>query len=352
MKIEELHRLYLSTGLVDTDTRNIRKGSIFFALKGGNFNGNTFAQQALKNGASFSIVDEQAYAKGGQIILVEDVLATLQKLANFHRKFLHIPIIGLTGSNGKTTTKELIYAVLKTSYKAKATHGNLNNHIGVPLTLLSFGTDTEIGIVEMGANHQKEIEFLSNIAEPDFGYITNFGKAHLEGFGSIEGVIKGKSELYDFLKTHKKTAFVNPNDEKQVELTAGINRIFFDKDFEILEVHPFLKISFEDTIIETQLVGSYNIPNLMVAITIAKYFKISNTAIKEAISNYLPNNNRSQIVEKRQNKILLDAYNANPSSMEAAITYFASTDLEEKSLILGDMFELGESAAEEHRKII
>ena len=352
MEIKDLHRLYLETHLVDTDTRKIREGAIFFALKGENFNGNKFAKQALDNGARFSVVDEEVYANEDRIILVDDVLSTLQSLANFHRRFLSIPIISLTGSNGKTTTKELIHAVLKTSYNAKATLGNLNNHIGVPLTLLSFTNETEIGIVEMGANHQKEIEFLSNIAEPDFGYITNFGKAHLEGFGGVDGVIKGKSELYSFLRTHKRTAFVNLNDKKQMELTSDIDRILFDHDFEVIKTHPFLQIRFKDISIQSQLMGTYNVSNMMAAITIGKHFNVSNQQIQVAIEQYSPTNNRSQIIEKKANKILLDAYNANPSSVSLALENFHLADHPKKIVILGDMFELGEAAKMEHQSIV
>ena len=352
MEIKEPHSLYLETYLVDTDTRKIREGSIFFALKGENFNGNKFAKQALESGARFSVVDEESYADDDRIILVDDVLSTLQALANFHRRHLSIPIISLTGSNGKTTTKELIHAVLKTRYNANATVGNLNNHIGVPLTLLSFTSETEIGIVEMGANHQKEIEFLSNIAEPDFGYITNFGKAHLEGFGGVEGVIKGKSELYTFLRVNEKVVFVNPKDEKQLKLTEGINRILFDKDFEVLETHPFVKVRFQDTTIQTQLVGAYNVSNMMAAITIGQHLDVSNQQIQEAIQQYTPTNNRSQIIEKEANKILLDAYNANPSSTSLALENFNTADHSKKIVILGDMFELGEAAQREHQTMV
>jgi len=352
MNIKELHQLYLETYLVDTDTRKIREGSIFFALKGDNFNGNKFAQQALDKGARFAVVDESAYATDDRIILVDDVLSSLQALANFHRRSLDIPIISLTGSNGKTTTKELIHAVLKQQYNAKATSGNLNNHIGVPLTLLSFTNETEIGIVEMGANHQKEIEFLSNIAEPNFGYITNFGKAHLEGFGGVEGVIKGKSELYTFLRTHQRTAFVNPKDEKQLELTQGIDRILFDEDFEVIETHPFVSIRFQKTVIQTQLVGAYNVSNMMAAITIGKHFNVSDEQIEDAIEQYVPTNNRSQLITKQKNKILLDAYNANPSSVALALENFQLVSHPKKIVILGDMFELGKDAHMEHQAMV
>ncbi len=284
--------------------------------------------------------------------MVEDVLKTLQKLANYHRKQLTIPIIGLTGSNGKTTTKELINAVLETEFKTTATQGNLNNHIGVPLTLLSFTNATEIGIVEMGANHQKEIEFLSNICEPDFGYITNFGKAHLEGFGGIEGVIKGKSELYTYLKNNLKTAFVNPDDAKQLELTEDISRILLNKSVSILKSQPFLSIQYKNQTIHTHLVGEYNLNNIVTAISIGEHFKISTQNIMDAIGNYIPTNNRSQLIKKESNQILMDAYNANPTSTELALENFSHTDYKNKVAILGDMFELGVDAAAEHQYIV
>jgi UDP-N-acetylmuramoyl-tripeptide--D-alanyl-D-alanine ligase len=352
MEIRELHTLYKETHLVDTDTRKIREGSIFFALKGANFNGNKFAQQALDKGARYAVVDEAEYATHDQMILVEDALTTLQKLATFHRNSLKAPIISMTGSNGKTTTKELIHAVLKTQYKAEATSGNLNNHIGVPLTLLSFTETTEIGIVEMGANHQKEIEFLSNIAEPDYGYITNFGKAHLEGFGGVEGVIKGKSELYTFLRENNRTVFVNPKDEKQLELTQGMQRILFGNDVKVISTHPFVQLQYKDETIQTQLVGEYNVSNMVVAITIGEHFNISTKNIKKALEAYESTNNRSQLMETEKNKILLDAYNANPSSVSLALENFSKSDHPQKIAILGDMFELGDVALEEHQAMV
>ena len=272
MKIKDIYTLYSKHFLVDTDTRNIRKNTIFFALKGSNFNGNEFAEKALNLGAIYSIVDDKKHQTNTAIILVDDVLKTLQQLANYHRKQLNIPIIGLTGSNGKTTTKELINAVLTEKYRTTATKGNLNNHIGVPLTLLSMTPKTEIGIVEMGANHLKEIEFLCSITEPDFGYITNFGKAHLEGFGSLEGVIEGKSELYNYLQTNNKIAFVNPDDAIQVEKTKKIKTISFDtEDVKFIEANPFVRLSFSDTQIQSHLIGKYNYTNILAAITIGHY---------------------------------------------------------------------------------
>ena len=353
MEIQDLYQLYQKTYLVDTDTRKIRKGSIFFALKGENFNGNKFASQALEKGASYCVIDEKDFEIAGKTILVEDSLKALQELANYHRKELDIPIVGLTGSNGKTTTKELIHSVLKTQFNTGATLGNLNNHIGVPLTLLSFTKETEIGIVEMGANHQKEIEFLCDIAEPDYGYITNFGKAHLEGFGGVEGVIKGKSELYRYLLKDNKTAFVNPKDDKQVELTEKQQRIFLSSDhLSVVSTHPYLKISYKNTPIQTHLVGEYNFPNILAAISIGEHFGISEENIQKALECYISNNNRSQIVEKDSNKILLDAYNANPSSTLLALENFSKVDASSKIAILGDMFELGADADSEHQSIV
>lgn len=352
MNIENLYELFSKYFLVDTDTRNIQKNSLFFALKGDNFNGNKFAKQALENGASYAIIDEEEYSLDSGTILVENVLETLQSLANFHRKQLNIPIIALTGSNGKTTTKELINAVLSLKYNTSATIGNLNNHIGVPLTLLSMTAKTEIGIVEMGANHMREIELLCNIAEPNFGYITNFGKAHLEGFGSVEGVIKAKSELYEFLRESNGNIFLYTDDQKQVEQSKGIEAIKFNSEIiQFIEANPFVTVQFKNELIKSQLIGKYNYNNISAAIAIGDYFDVSLKDIKDAIENYIPTNNRSQIINKDSNKIILDAYNANPSSMEAAIENFNQLEDKNKIVILGDMFELGNNSTEEHLKI-
>jgi UDP-N-acetylmuramoyl-tripeptide--D-alanyl-D-alanine ligase len=353
MKIANLYRLYRQHFLVDTDTRNIRKNTLFFALKGENFNGNSFAEQALELGAAFAIVDEEAYQTKDAIILVDNVLKTLQALANYHRRQLNIPIIGLTGSNGKTTTKELLYVVLSKKYNTQATKGNLNNHIGVPLTLLSMTDKTELGIVEMGANHQKEIAFLCTICEPDFGYITNFGKAHLEGFGGFAGVIKGKCELYAFLKEHHKIAFVNPDDALQMEKTKGLQTIHFKvDDLQFLAVNPFVKFSFKGQSIQSNLIGNYNYANLAAAITIGNYFNVAEEAMKAAIESYVPKNNRSQIIATKNNKIILDAYNANPSSMQVALENFAALQAENSVVILGGMFELGAESLKEHQAMV
>jgi UDP-N-acetylmuramoyl-tripeptide--D-alanyl-D-alanine ligase len=351
MKIEDLYTLYKEHYKVDTDTRNIRKNSIYFALKGENFNGNVFAEEALEKGSRYSIVDEDKYVTNDAIILVDDVLTTLQELAVYHRKQCTFPILALTGSNGKTTTKELINCVLKKAFNVVATKGNLNNHIGVPLTILSFDNTTEFGIVEMGANHQKEIEFLSSIANPDYGYITNFGKAHLEGFGGVEGVIKGKSELYQHIRTQQKKVFVNQHDKKQVELTNDLDRIFFNESIQLTSTSPYLKVHFNNVSCATQLIGAYNFSNIACAISIGEHFGVSDEAIKEAVSSYLPSNNRSQIIETTQNKIILDAYNANPTSITAALKSFKAMDDEKKIVILGDMFELGDDAILEHQAI-
>lgn len=352
MTIEQLYNRFLKCSSISTDTRKIDSGCLFFALKGENFNGNTFALEALKKGAQFVVIDEVQYNTHEHCILVDSVLETLQHLATYHRKALNIPIIALTGSNGKTTTKELINAVLSTTYNTSATKGNLNNHIGVPLTILEFTKNTEIGIVEMGANHQKEIEFLSNIALPDYGLITNFGKAHLEGFGSIEGVIKGKSELYDHLKLNDKIVFINENDSKQIEQIGDYNKtVLFGSNMSMLSAQPFINIKFNSTTLQTHLTGAYNYNNIAAAIAIGLYLKVDDSSISKAITNYIPTNNRSQIIEKNSNKIILDAYNANPTSMMAALDNFGSLKESEKVAILGDMFELGKDSETEHQSI-
>ncbi len=359
MNIEELYSLYLRTGKVSTDTRNVPIKSIFFALKGTNFNGNEFAKQAIGSGASFAIVDEKQYEdESNYIYYVEDCLYALQKLAQYHRSMLKIPIIGLTGSNGKTTTKELITCVLSQKYNVLATKGNLNNHIGVPLTLLSINQTHEIAVVEMGANHQKEIEFLCEIAQPDFGYITNFGKAHLEGFGGIEGVIKGKSELYSYLRENNKSAFVNADDPLQIELTGNLNRITFgtkdnvDYQFQVNEneIGNCPEIRHYGTSFQSKLIGNYNVHNVAAAIAVGLKFEVPLKNIKTGIESYKADNNRSQVMNLNNKLIILDAYNANPSSMEAALLNFSKLK-GEKAVILGDMFELGNESLQEHQRI-
>lgn len=359
MTIAEIHRLFLECNSISTDTRKIENNSMFVALKGENFDANTFAEEALVKGAKYVIIDNPTYAVSDKTILVENSLTALQQLATYHREFLKIPIVALTGSNGKTTTKELIHVVLAKKFKTKATKGNFNNHIGVPLTLLSFSKETEIGIVEMGANHQKEIEFLCEIAKPDYGYITNFGKAHLEGFGGVEGVIKGKSEMYTYLKTHNKTVFVNLDDVIQNDKTTDFNRITFSqKDTSAnvfineVSANPFVKIKTLNTEIKSHLIGLYNANNINAAITIGNHFGISASEIKEAIESYIPENNRSQLITKNSNEIILDAYNANPSSMKVALENFIQLENKNKIAILGDMYELGEESLAEHKYIV
>ncbi|MEH6620917.1 UDP-N-acetylmuramoyl-tripeptide--D-alanyl-D-alanine ligase [Maribacter arcticus] len=358
MNVQDLHSIFLEFPSVNTDTRKIKKNDIFFALKGDNFNGNTYAQQAINNGASYVIIDQKEYYINDKTILVEDTLVMLQKLANYHRNFCSAKVISLTGSNGKTTTKELIHAVLARKYKTIATVGNLNNHIGVPLTLLSILPNTEIAIIEMGANHQKEIQFLCEIAEPDFGFITNFGKAHLEGFGGVEGVIKGKSELYEYLIKNKKSIFLNADDSIQLDKLknytkkygfSSVNPKYYKIELE--EAQPFVLIKVEDTVIKSNLIGAYNFHNCCAAIIIGKFFNVELPEIKTALEKYTPENNRSQIIKKNGHYIILDAYNANPSSMKVAIENFNSLEKTNKVLILGDMFELGNSAEEEHQAI-
>ena len=359
MKIEKLHRLFLKFNGVSTDTRSIAHGALFFALKGENFNGNDFAKKALDSGASYCIIDEQQFQSNTRFILVPNVLKTLQELANFHRKYLNIPIIAITGSNGKTTTKELINSVLDQRYKTHATQGNYNNHIGVPLTLLQMDESVDIGIVEMGANHIGEIAKLCQISVPNYGYITNFGKAHLEGFGSAAGVVKGKCELYDYLKINKGIVFIYGDDEKQVQQIGSYKKahVFSDKNSSNIQVSitsetPFISFESQGCTMESQLVGVYNFSNAAAAIAIGCFFEVSLENIKKGIESYTPNNNRSQIIQKGSNTIILDAYNANPSSMEVALDNFNSMKSPFKIVILGDMFELGVHSKSEHQAVI
>ncbi|HUH28669.1 UDP-N-acetylmuramoyl-tripeptide--D-alanyl-D-alanine ligase [Gelidibacter sp.] len=359
MKAEQLYHYYKSSTGVCTDTRKIEKDGLFFALKGDNFNGNKFARQALVSGAKYCVVDDKSYAIDERYILVENVLETLQNLATFHRNQLGIPIIALTGSNGKTTTKELINAVVSKKYRTTATLGNLNNHIGVPLTLLRMNETTEIGIVEMGANHPKEIALLCEITHPDYGLITNFGKAHLEGFGSMEGVIKAKSELYDYLKKHQKTIFVNENDPLQVKQTLNYDQVYkfglnssTDTRLEIINTQPYVTLNYNGSEIKSQLTGNYNFNNIAVAIAVGSYFKVAPEDILNAIEAYTPTNSRSQILKKDSNTIIMDAYNANPTSMMAALENFKQLHQENKIIFLGDMFELGNTAETEHQSIV
>ena len=355
MLSSELYNYFKESSSVSTDTRLINKGSIFFALKGENFDGNKFAEEAIKSGASYAVIDDQSL-NNPKFIKVKNVLKSLQDLSKFHRsKLLKTKIIALTGSNGKTTTKELISEVLKKKYKIISTIGNLNNHIGVPLTLLRIKQNTEIAIVEMGANHLNEIKLLTDIINPDFGLITNFGKAHLEGFGSIEGVIKGKSELYDFLIKNDKKAFINNDDYIQNQFIG--DKISFSKEdksnyiFKEVKDTNYAGLNYNDFIVDSKLTGNYNYHNIAFATSIGLYFNISIEKIKEAISNYIPSNNRSQIIKKNNKLIILDAYNANPTSMISAINSLIVKQ-GKKSVILGDMFELGNQSEKEHHDLI
>ena len=358
MEIGSIHKIFLKSNGVSTDSRKVKKNDIYFSLKGPNFNGNEFAKSAIEKGACYAIVDQKEYVIDKSYILVEDCLKTLQNLANYHRKNSKAKIIGLTGSNGKTTSKELIFSVLKNKFKTIATTGNLNNHIGVPLTLLSIKEDTEIAIIEMGANHLKEIETLSNIADPDYGYITNFGKAHLEGFKNLEGVIKGKSELYNHLINKSRFIFINNRDKKQVELTKEYSNKFTfgeqnsDSIFSVKSINPTINISIDNILIESNLFGQYNIDNIAAAICIGKYFNLDNENIKAGIERYIPENNRSQIIKKGSNKIILDAYNANPTSMQLALSSFNDMKEGKKIVFIGDMFELGENSHQMHQEIV
>lgn len=359
MDINSIHQLFLKCKSVSIDTRKIIPESFFIAIKGVNFDANTFVQEALNKGALYVIIDNQDYYIDDRTILVNDSLVALQELAKFHRKYLKLPIIALTGSNGKTTTKELIQVVLSKKFNTKATVGNLNNHIGVPLTLLSFDSNTEIGIVEMGANHKKEIAFLCELATPDFGYITNFGKAHLEGFGGVAGVIEGKSEMYTYISKNNKLAFINLDDPIQLEKGKVLNSFTFgiaNKEVNVnitsASANPFVVIKYLDCIISSHLIGLYNANNIDAAITIGTYFKVDIPAIKEALEGYVPVNNRSQLTAKGSNEIILDAYNANPSSMAVAIANFIQLEKPNKVMILGDMFELGDESKEEHKALV
>ena len=360
MSPAKLHEYFkISTGVV-TDSRLLKNGCLFVALKGKNFDGNKFAIEALEKGAKFAIVDSPSVAKkSNKIILVEDSLKALQELAQFHRKQITTKIIALTGSNGKTTTKELILSVLSQKYNTKGTFGNLNNHIGVPLTLLQFDEKTEIGVVEMGANHIGEIDLLSKIADPDFGLITNFGHAHLEGFGGFEGVIKGKSELYEYLIEKSGTTFLNIDDPLQRTWKNKLNAFTFGEDNNancqikyMREKFKPLSISFEKKTIKSEIYGDYNFTNISTAIAVGKYFKLSFNEIRKGINSFLPSNNRSQIIFKGSNRIILDAYNANPTSMKASIFSFCEAKQKKSVVVLGDMLELGRYTEIAHQDII
>jgi len=365
MGVEELYALYKKYPVVCTDTRTISKDCIFFALKGENFNGNTFAEAALEKGAAIVVIDESKYKKNDRFIVVPDVLDALQHLANYHRRQLKCPVIAITGSNGKTTTKELISRVLSGKFKTHATKGNLNNHIGVPLTILSAPPDCSMLVVEMGANHLKEIEILCAIAMPDFGIINNVGKAHLEGFGGFEGVKKGKGELYEFLSTHHGCAFVNGDNPHLVEMVKQRNvkrKIIYgtgdsaDCRGILVSSFPFLKVEWtaghNEGIISSQMVGEYNFENILAAVCIGNHFGVDSREISKAIESYVPDNSRSQVVRRGSNTVLLDAYNANPASMEAALKNFSLMEGKNKIVFLGEMAELGNESEAEHNNIV
>ena len=361
METTSLYAIFRNYPIITTDSRNIPTNSIFFALRGDKFNGNVFAEEALSKGASYAVIDEPEFATNDRTILVDDVLLSLQQLAQYHRKQLGLPILAITGTNGKTTTKELITAVLAKKFRVNSTKGNLNNHIGVPLTLLSMNEQTEFGVVEMGANHPGEIKTLCDIANPDFGIVTNIGKAHLEGFGSFEGVIRTKSELYDFIRNKGGKCFLNADNLLLVQQAKGIELINYGKSTnyfmsgELASTNNYLvvKALFPKgwLYLKSKLVGNYNFENLLAAACIGKYFEVDPLLIQKAIAEYTPSNNRSQLIKKATNTIIMDAYNANPTSMMAALTNFAGIQHENKCVILGDMLELGDASAEEHQKI-
>jgi UDP-N-acetylmuramoyl-tripeptide--D-alanyl-D-alanine ligase len=365
---EELYQLYKQHTAISTDTRKIAPGSIFFALKGDKFDANTFAEQAIAAGAAYAVIDNPAFGLGEQYLLVDDVLTTLQDLARYHRRQLTIPVVGLTGTNGKTTTKELINAVLSQHFNTYATQGNLNNHIGVPLTILSINNTHQAAVIEMGANHQKEIELLCSISQPTHGLITNVGKAHLEGFGGIEGVKKGKGELYDYMKAYGGITFVNSDsaDLMTMQYARSLKNVIFYGSIDLenlvsgqlIENSPYLTLQWTNNTIgksyevKSQLTGAYNLDNILAAICIGVYFKLSAEEINAGISGYQPKNNRSQITTTATNTLICDYYNANPSSMFVAIENIGKIKADHKVLVLGDMFEMGQESAAEHEAVI
>lgn len=383
MKISELYEIFLQHPVITTDSRDCPAGSIFFALKGETFDGNAYAVKALELGCSYAVVDESQYATDSRCILVDDVLTTLQQLANYHRKALGTPVIGVTGTNGKTTTKELISAVLSEKYNVLFTQGNFNNHIGVPKTLLRLTKEHDIAVVEMGANHPGEIKTLVNIVEPDFGIITNVGKAHLEGFGSFEGVIRTKGELYDFLRAEKKhtvsissdksldspKVFIHADNEHLLGISHDLGLVKYGTTAsddlsvygEVTECAPFLSFTWKNQSadkdaalhhVDSHLIGSYNIYNMLAAATIGLHFGVTEEQVDHALANYIPSNNRSQLTITEHNKLIVDTYNANPTSMNAALVNFRDMKVSPKMAILGDMRELGAVSAEEHQKVV
>jgi UDP-N-acetylmuramoyl-tripeptide--D-alanyl-D-alanine ligase len=363
MTIEQLYQLYKQHPSVETDNRKIKAGDLFFALKGERFDGNQFAKSALEAGAAYAVVDDPQIVVSDRYILVHEVLSCLQELAKYHRERFQVPFLGITGSNGKTTTKELVHAVLSSQYITYTTQGNLNNHIGIPLTLLRVKPDAEFAIIEMGANHQKEIESYCKYAQPSHGIITNCGKAHLEGFGGVEGVKKGKGELYDYLRATNGTAFVMWDYDYLRSMSHDIPQIitYGTQNAEILgEVvntdAPFLQVKAqvkgEIVEIQTQLVGDYNLPNVLVALAVGQHFNVPMKKMKAAIESYHPENSRSQLMSWRDNHVILDAYNANPTSMRAAIENFSRIPATRKVLLLGSMAELGEDSLTEHQQMV
>ena len=356
MNILKLYSIFNENPLICTDSRKTIRNSIFFALQGEHFNGNKYALRAIENGCSYAIIDDKDYHKHPNTILVKNVLETLQELATYHRKQLTIPIIGITGTNGKTTSKELINNILSTELTTYATQGNLNNHIGVPLSILRISNDTEIGIIEMGANHPNEIEFLCSIAQPTHAAITNIGLAHLEGFDNLEGVINTKNELYKYISKTKGYAFVNSADDRLLKLSVGIKRTTYGQtgmiNATIENATPFISINYKKKLIKSKLIGNYQFENMMLSVCIGDFFNISLQNIKHAIEEYTPSNNRSQILKTKKNELILDAYNANPASMSAMLCSFAEQEYENKICILGDMLELGDYAQDEHEKIV
>ena len=356
MKISDLYKIFNNHPNVTTDTRNIKENSIFFALKGDNFNGNKFARKAIKDGCHYAIIDQAEFQLNKKYILVDDVLKCLQNLATYHRDQIMIPVIGITGTNGKTTSKELIYSCLSTELNTLATDGNFNNHIGVPLTLLRANKKHDIAIIEMGANHENEIKYLCEIAKPNYGIITNIGKAHLEGFKNIEGVKKTKKELYDYIKINHGKIFINNEDTILKEISKDIEKISYGLNGEIngsiINSSIFTNVHFNSQIIKTQLIGTYQFYNILLSIAVSTHFGIKLKNISKALTSYKPSNNRSQVIKTKSNTIILDAYNANPSSMYAMLNSFSKIQSKNKICILGDMAELGEYSKKEHLKII
>jgi UDP-N-acetylmuramoyl-tripeptide--D-alanyl-D-alanine ligase len=360
MNIEKLYHIFLAHPFIFTDTRNVIPNALFFALKGDNFDGNKFAAKAIENGAAFAIIDDHAYCTSEKMILVEDALICLQKLATYHRKQLNMPVIGITGTNGKTTTKELLNCVLSKKYKTFSTPGNLNNHIGVPLSVLQIKDDIEIAIIELGASHVGEIKQLSEIAQPTHGVITNIGRAHLEGFGSFENVITAKTELYKFLEQKQGTIFYNYNNYILKSHLGNTPQYSYGTK-ELADIHttfvianPYVKVFWENNkiMIESKLIGKYNFENILCAMAVGNFFEVEPMRIKEAIEEYIPKNFRSQFIQKENNLIILDAYNANPTSMEAALDNFNLMQAPNKIVMLGDMLELGKYSESDHKKII